>query len=84
MKKSGLLKRKIVGKELSSEQPAEKEEKPVLWGEAVCSQSVGEGPSSTRRACSHYGWSPPSAPTVSLLSEYFIAHLTEKNNWTVK
>lgn len=40
MKKSGLLKRKIVGKELSSEQPAEKEEKPVLWGEAVRSLRV--------------------------------------------
>lgn len=42
------------------------------------------GHTSHRRVCGHYGWSPASAPSVNLLSEYFIVHLTEKNNWTVK
>ena len=48
------------------------------------SQSVDLGHENNRRVCGHYGLSPPWAPGVNLLSEYFIVHLTEKSNWTVK
>lgn len=49
-----------------------------------CSESADLGHTGHRGACGHYGLRPPSAPRVNLLSEYFIVHLTEKNNWTVK
>lgn len=80
------LKEKLsVWKEILSEQPTDEAESSCLGRRSACGPRGADlGHAGNGRVRGHYGLSPPTAPSVNLLSEYFIVHLTEKNNWTVK